>query len=136
MKIRAGWTRGKWNLSKHRFYAAYHYALQYPEWVDEYNALGEIKAVVNDGMPHGTTPGNPTENVGIKRTEIKTKIDIIEETVRDVDADLYTWLIKAVTCEGITYTYLQTVMQIPVSHNTYYDKRKEFYYKLADRLKM
>lgn len=126
--------RGKYKLSKHRFYMVYHYALQYREWKDEYKSLDGLKAMSIDGMPHGTTTGNPTESIGIKRDELMRKMKLIEDTVRETDENLYTWLLKAVTNEGTTYAYLSGIMSIPVSHTTYYDKRKEFYYNLSKKL--
>lgn len=126
--------RGKYRLSKHKFYATYHYALQYREWKDEYKALDGLKAVNIDGMPHGTTTGNPTESLGLKRNDLKAKMDLIENTVRETDENLYMWLLKAVTNEGVTFAYLQGIMSIPCSHNTYYAKRKEFYYRLAEKI--
>ena len=127
--------KNKWWIPKHAFYTAYHYALQYDDWKREYASLdGGVGAVKMDGMPHSTDVGDPTPNIGIRRAELADKMRLIEDTVKEVDAILYPWLIVAVTKEDINYNYLQTMMRIPCGKNMYYNKRRQFYYILSKRM--
>lgn len=127
--------KNKWWISKHAFYTAYHYALQYDDWKCEYNALdGAVGAVKVDGMPHSTEVGNPTPSIGMRRAELAEKMRLIEDTVREVDEFLYPWLIVAVTKEGVNFNYLQTMMNIPCCKNVYYNKRRHFYYILCKKM--
>lgn len=122
-------------MPKHAFYAAYHYALQYNDWKLEHSVLdGAAGAVVSDGMPRGSGIGNSTQEIGIKRAELAEKMRTIEETVREVDEFLYPWLIVAVTRENVSFHYLQTMMHIPCGRDSYYAKRRQFYYLLGKKL--
>lgn len=127
--------KNQWWIPKHAFYTAYHYALQYNDWKHEHSVLdGAVGTVVADGMPRASSIGNITQNTGIKRAELADKMRLIEETVKEVDEALYPWLIIAVTKEGINYNYLHTMMRMPCSRNSYYNKRRQFYYLLCKKI--
>lgn len=122
-------------ISKHAFYTAYHYALQYNEWRDEYERVtGGVRAVNYDGMPHGSTVGNPTESAGLRGAELSAKMRLIERIAEQADADIWKYILKAVTNEGVTYEYLRGIMGIPCGHNQYYKARRRFYYLLSQQL--
>ena len=122
-------------ISKHAFYTAYHYALQYGEWRDEYERIsGGVRAVNYDGMPHGSNVGNPTEAAAIRAAELSAKMQTVQETARLADPEIVKYLLKAVTNEGITYEYLRGIMGIPCGHNRYYKARRKFYYLLSQKL--
>ena len=133
-KIRPEIKRGEWKLSKHAFYTAYHYALQYPEWKDMYYSIVDLSSSGNDGMPHASGVSNPTESKGLKALGLSEKIKMIEDTAKEAGEDLYPWLLKGVTNEGITYNYLRMIMRIPCGKNQYYDKRRKFYALLCDKI--
>lgn len=59
---------------------------------------------------------------------------MIEESAKQADHQLYKYILKAVTEEGITYKYLKTVMNIPAGRNYFYEKRRKFYYILSKKL--
>lgn len=136
-KIRAEKT-GKWVIGRHEFYAAYHFALQYPEWCDRLKVLTDsVGAIQTDGMPHGNMVGNPTQNLAIQRAEISQKIELVESAAKEATSDcdwMYDYLMRAVTSEGITFVYLKTVMEIPCGKDMYYDRRRKFYYLLNKKL--
>lgn len=130
-------NQGKWALRKHEFGAAYHYALQYPDWLDQYNSLKDsVGTVVTDGMPHGTTVGNPTQNLGIKRAELKEKMDLVVNTAKAADPDIWPWILEAVTHEGVTFYSLSNPSRsddkpIPCGKKMFYDRRRKFYWLLS-----
>lgn len=127
--------KNRWWISKHSYYAAYHFAMKYREWKDEYKNLeNTLSSPGYDNMPHGSGISKPTEDDGIKKAELDTKITLIEQTVREADKEMYRWLLKAVTQEGITYNYLKQIMDIPFSRNTFYDRRRRFYYLLSKKI--
>lgn len=122
-------------ISKHAFYTAYHYALQYNEWRDEYEQVTSgLHGVAYDGMPHSSGTGNPTETAGIRGAELSSKMRMIEETAKRADAVIAKYILKAVTNEGITYEYLRGIMGIPCGHNQYYRARRRFYYLLSKQI--
>ena len=128
--------KSKWWLPKQRMLTVYHYCLQYPEWEDTYRALGGgsgIRGVTYDGMPHGTGVGNPTEAAALRTAEVSMKMQKLRDTVQEVAPDIYLWLLKGVT-EGVSYEYLKSVMGIPCGHNYYWEKRRQFYWTMSQRM--
>lgn len=127
--------KNPWRISKHKYYACMHYAYQYKEWIDEYNSLSDtLRSPGYDGMPHGSGISKPTENAGLRRAELMQNITMIEDTAMEADKDLYKYLLRSVTDENVDYRYLDSVMNIPVSHNTFYDRRRKFYYLLSKKI--
>lgn len=127
----------EWKISKHEFYAAYHYALQYNEWNDMVNAIASLDTPDPEqaDMPHGTGTSDVTYRKALKISKYRDQMRMIEEVVRETDASIYCWLLKGVTNENCTFDYLSMRMNIPCGKNYYYDKRRKFYYLLSKRLK-
>lgn len=92
------------------------------------------KAMVYDGMPHGTTVGSPTENLAIRRAILSEKIDLIEKTAYETDPDYAKYIVKGVTDENATFTYLKMIMGIPCSDFTYYERRRKFFWLLDKKI--
>jgi len=128
--------KNKYWISKHRFYEVSHHCMQYKEWIDEYNALASagIKGVEYDGMPHGTDISKPTEKSAIRMTELKRKIDTVEQTAIDTDRVLAEYILNAVTNEDVTFNYLKLVMKMPCEKDMYYDRRRKFYWLMSQRI--
>lgn len=138
--------KNKYWISKHRFYEIEHHCLQYKEWEDEYKTLKKqgVKGVEYDGMPHGTNVGNPTEAIGMRMAELSAKMDLIKNTVEESDRvviekhgkekSIYKHLLVAVTNEGISYNYLNMIMDIPVSEKVYYEARRRFYWLMSQKI--
>jgi len=122
-------------ISKHAFYTAYHYALQYNDWKNEYEAVtGGLRAVNYDGMPHSSSVSNPTETAGMRGAELHSKMRVIEALAEQAEPTLSQYILKAVTNEDITYEYLRMKLHIPCGHNEYYKARRRFYYLLSKHL--
>lgn len=126
----------RYNISSNRFKELYYYALQYQEWKDELKYKYDTsKAMSVSGMPISNFNGsNSTEDAAVKCAELSHKINTVEAAARLADPDLYKYILKAVTSEGINYNYLKTVMDIPCSKNTFYDRRRKFYWILAQNM--
>ena len=126
----------KYNISKHKFAEVYHHCMQYQEWKDELKYKTDaVKSIEYGKEGHGSGgTGSSTEKIGMRRAELTKKCELIEQTVREADEDLYQYLLKAVTTEYVTYKYLKEIMGIPASKNVYYDRRKKFYYLMAKKI--
>jgi hypothetical protein len=125
-------NRRKYQISKHRFLELYHYCLQYREWKDELKCSTDtVKGVIISDMPHGTGTGDPTSNLAIRRTILEERCKLIEDTAKEADPELWTYILKGVTDENASYTYLRQVMNIPCGKNYYFEKRRKFYYLLS-----
>lgn len=125
----------KYGISKHRFKELYYWCLQYNEWKDELKYKTDtVKTIEATDMPFSRGDiDNPTQSLAMRRTLLENNCQIIEQTAIETDPDLYQYILKAVTAEGITYRYLKLIMGIPCSHNTYYDKRRRFYWLLSQK---
>ena len=134
-RVRAGYT-GKYKLTKHEFYMAYHYALRYAEWKMEYDALADPSTGLRYDKDRVQTSGgyDTTEANGIRRSELRDKMERIEQTVIEADPDLYQYILMGVTNEDITYDVLMCKMHIPCARNTYYNRRRKFYWLLAQKI--
>ena len=125
----------KYAISKHKFLELYHYCLQYNEWNDELKyTTDNVKSVPITDMPIGSTTGDATSQLAIKRAELSKKCVLIEETAKEADAELWEYIVKAVTNENVTYNYLKQIMNIPCGQTYYYEKRRKFYYLLSSKI--
>lgn len=126
--------KNKYWISKHRFLEISHHCMQYNEWKDEYRKLEDQllpKGVDYDGMPHGTDTSNPTESIGARMAELKTKIETVEQVAKETDPEIAEYILKAVTNEDITFNYLKQFMGIPCERDMYYDRRRKFYWLMS-----
>lgn len=125
----------KYNISKHKFYELYHFCLQYDEWKDELKyATDTVKSKVITDMPQGTGTGDATSDLAIRRAKLSRQCDLLEDTAKEVDSDLWEYIIKGVTDEYASYTYLRNIMNIPCGKNQYYEKRRMFFYLLSKKM--
>ena len=125
----------KYNISKHRFSELYHFCLQYNEWKDElkYKTDNVASPVITD-MPATHNNESNVEALALRRKQLLDKCKLVEQTAIETDPELYQYILKAVTTEYVTYNYLQTIMNIPCSRNTYYDRRRKFYFLLSQKM--
>lgn len=125
----------KWDVTKHAFYQAYHFAMRYNEFKDVLKyKISTVGSPNTDGMPKGGEPGNATQDLAITRQQAERNCRLIERTAAIAGGEIYTYLLKAVTEEGISYQYLKRIMNIPCGKNLYYDRRRKFYYLLSKEI--
>ena len=127
--------KNKYYLSKHEFLAVYHYALQYPEWKDEYASIigkGAGSIGISDS-PHTNNISRPTERDGIRAAELSERINRIETAAREAGGDFYPWLILGVTVEGTTFRWLHDKKRLPCERDKYYAMKHHFYWLLAQK---
>lgn len=123
----------QYNISKHRFGELYNFCLQYSEWKDElkYKTHTVGSPEITD-MPKGSSSGDATADLAERRVFLQRKCEQIEQAAMETDIKLSRYILKAVT-EDLSFTYLKMVMGIPCSHNTYYDRRRKFFWILAKK---
>jgi hypothetical protein len=125
----------KYGISPHRFKELYHFCLQYNEWKDELKyKCDTVKSIEVTDMPTAHGNSDQVQGLAIRRAELSEKIKLIEDIAKEADADIYKYILKAVTNEGITYNYLSTVMDIPCGKDMYYDRRRKFYWLLSQKI--
>ena len=126
-------VKNKYWIDKHRFYELKHYCMQYVTWKRTYNAIDELSMSSSafDRMPSGNTVSDLTAKYAIRKAHYAEKIGMVEKAAMAADKDLYIYILKAVT-EGLSYTYLQTRLEIPCSRDTYYDRYRRFFWLLSE----
>lgn len=124
----------KYHMSKYRFMELYNFCLQYKEWKEELRYLTDtVSSPRMTGMPVVHSNRDVTQELAIRRKELSDKCKLIEQTAIEADGDIYQYLIKAVTNEGITYNYLREMQGIPCGKDMYYDRRRKFYWLLSQK---
>lgn len=124
-------NHGRYGISRNRFKELYYWCLQYNEWKDELRyEVDTVGPIGMTGMPSVRGCGNPTQRLAIRRMQLEENCRLVEQTAIEADPGLYEYILKAVTDEDVTFRYLKLVMGIPCSHNTYYDRRRRFYWLL------
>lgn len=126
-------TKNKYYIDKHRHYELKHFCLQYPVWKRAYAALLDLSIVSSSltGMPSGGGMSDTTAKSAIRRNYYADKIKLVEETAKEADPYLYEYILKAVT-EGLSYTYLRTILQIPCGRDMFYDRYRRFFWLLSE----
>lgn len=124
----------QYGISAKRYKELCGFCEQYPEWKEELKEMTNIKSQTISGLPSGKRgTANVTEDLAIKRQQLLEKCELIEQTAIETDAELYQYIIKNV-CYELPYKYLNYI-EIPCSRETFYDKRRYFFYLLSKNKK-
>jgi hypothetical protein len=125
--------KNKYHIDKHRHYELKHFCLQYPNWRKEYASYSDIGPNLSsfEQLYSGGHRSDPVANWAVKRAYYKEKIDLIEKIAKETDYILYKYILKAVT-EGLSYTYLRTILQMPCSKDHYYTLYRRFFWLLSN----
>lgn len=134
-KVRAGF-KGKYALSKHEFYVAYHYALQYKEWIRERMAIesSQLQGMKYDTDKVQTSGGvDQMPDIAERAIRLDKQIQTIVSAAKEADEDLVAWILAGAIEEGMTFYKLQQ-KGIPCGKKMYYDRRRKFYYLLSKKI--
>lgn len=126
--------KSKYYLPKHEYLTALHFARSYPEWKEELSVSADTSTGIRYDLDKVQTSlsGDALERVAIRRTELAEKCKLVENTVHEVGDEIYKYLLMGVTYGTPAYRLVQIGM--PCSANTYYDRRRRFYYLLSKRI--
>ena len=122
--------KGKWWISKHRYYELKHYCLQYREMKEELESMIKLPGSFCDISGQAAFDGDRTGNTAIDRAYLSHRIESIEQAAVESDPELYDYILKAVT-EGYSYEYLKGVLEMPCSRDYYYDRYRKFFWCLS-----
>lgn len=123
--------RSKYWISKHRHYELKHFCLQYPYWKQAYANISEVGSVSfgDERVSSSNILVDKTATQAMMRAYYSERIKMVEKTAIETDGYLGRYILKAVT-EGISFTYLKTVLDIPCSRDMYYDRYRKFFWLL------
>lgn len=117
-------------ISKHRYYELKHYCLQYPEWKKLRDSLDIKMETVKLGNVYGTEPSDPTAKLAQMRVDLDRAIDRLLQISFEASEELGGFIFMAVT-EGLSFTQLKTVYNIPCGKDMYYDSYRKFFWMLS-----
>lgn len=124
-----------YEISKHKFWELYHYCMQYNEWKDELKySTDALKSVQITDMPHGSGTSDTTSSLAIRREILSRKCELIENTAKEADPELWEYILKSVTNENVTFEYLRTNEDIPCGRNYFYKRRRKFFFLLSRKM--
>lgn len=123
-------TKNRYWLPRHRYYELRHFCLQYPEWKRLYSRL-DVNLVKIPGVKiQDSRIKRPVENLSILREELEKNMRLIEKVCKEADKALWPYIFRAVT-EGLTYTNLSMVYDIPCGRDMFYDRYRKFFWLLS-----
>lgn len=125
--------KNKYWISKHRYYELKHFCLQYPEWKKIYSEISNENVPLSmiELIPTNSFSNDPTVQRAMMKVHYAKRIKLIEKMALEAEPCLYDYIIKGVT-EGRSYTYLNTVMEIPCGKDMYYDRYRKFFWLLSE----
>nr|DAP19092.1 MAG TPA: hypothetical protein [Caudoviricetes sp.] len=124
--------KNKYWIDRHRYYELKHFCLQYPIWKKAHDALDGLSKRPKD-LALFAKPGqtsDPTARCAISRAYYAERMNMIEQAALDTDADLYPYILRAVT-EGLSYTALRMQVELPCCKDVYYDRYRRFFWLLS-----
>ena len=126
-------VKNKYYIDRHRYYELKHFCLQYKQWKKTYSMLQDLALAKTNlsGMPGSSDISDVTATCAIRKAELATKIKMVESAAMSADKELWYYIVKAVT-EGLAYTQLKMMFDIPCSRDTYYDRYRKFFWLLND----
>ena len=127
--------KNKYWIGKHRYYELKYFCLQYPLWKKAYELLDGVRVCSYDLIYISNNDiDDPTSICAEEREVYFNRMKLIEQAAIESDPYIASYILKAVT-EGRSYTYLKTVLNIPCSRDTYYDRYRRFFWLLNDSRK-
>jgi len=109
-------------LNKFKRKELLYFCLQYNDWINQIKDIEYgITAAKIDGMPKNKNISKPTEELAIKKTELLQKCNIVEQSAKEANPEIYKELLKNVT-QNIPYERLD----VSYSRRQFYRIKNEF----------
>lgn len=134
MKIKTPNKNSKYYIEAPFYRHAVSWCLCYWSWKELLSAKTDSSKAIRYDVDKVQTSNSsdPTSEIGMHRAEIQTRIDLIENTAKEVAPEIYKYLLEGVTV-GLNFYQLEN-KGMPCSANYYYAKRQQFYYEIAKHL--
>lgn len=125
----------KYGITSKRYKELCGFCEQYPDWklfLETNKDTVKCNPISPAPSSRNGTNSDQTANMAIKRLSIQEKVDLIEKTAKEAAPDLWEYIIKSV-CYEQPFWYIRDIMKAPISHNSFYARRKYFFYLLDQR---
>ena len=124
-------TKRTYYISKHRYYELKHFCLQYHEWRNVIFSRGGFSGKCLEW--HGkkqTEFVDPTCAEVIFSEEARKNIEMVEKAAEETDDLIGLYILEAAT-DGVSYTYLKLVEDMPCSRDKFYICYHKFFWILS-----
>jgi hypothetical protein len=122
-----------YGIDREAYRELYHFCLQYPKkkrrLADLHNPL---QGMNYDGMPHGTSPGEPTAAAAERAAVLSRDCEMIEQAAKEADPINAYYLLRAIAYDENWY-YLRAVCGLNLGEKNFRTARRRFYYILAQK---
>ena len=124
----------KYTLSDKRKKTVMAYAMEYTDWKKDYDSFNLDNTGIDQSIDRVQKSKIPdkTKDSALILHDLSKKIILLQQTAKEVDPYLWKYVLKGVT-EDLTYEQLAG-QGLPCSRNTYYSKRRRFYWLLNQKL--
>ena len=114
-------------IKKERYLELLHFCRQYPDWKTEVASLVGPFGVKLDGMPHGSTPGDPVASAAERRERLIAKIDLVDRCAAAVDRGRWYAAIIQNVCMMRPYASIAPSVLPTSDRNSFFKARKAFF---------
>ena len=104
-------------------------AWQYQDMRMELDSLATVAPEL-DGMPRGSSIGDPVFAAAVRREKLAERVMAIERCARVAGGDCAEGLLIGVTTRGSSYNWLRMTGKIYCGRDQYYIMRTKFFYLL------
>lgn len=118
-------------LKKDRYLELLHFCRQYPDWKAEADTLIGTHGQKVDGMPHGSSVGDPVANAAERRAGLLAKVDLVDRCAMAIDGGAWYAALILNVCIGVPYSQIDQPVLPTTARQAFYRSRKEFFLLLS-----
>lgn len=120
-------------IPHYKYLELLNFCKQYPEWKKDYILISGYKNNYEySKIPLTYEISNRTEDLALKKQALYEKIQLLQDTAKEVDPIYWNYILKGIT-ENYTYEYLKLQLNIPYCRTTYYRLYRKFFWILSKK---
>ena len=120
-------------IPRDKYYELLYFSRQYWTMRQEKKELLRAYPTISYDENYTVTDiSNPVEKAVCRVSYLTDKMKLIEDTVKEVDPDIYKWLLNGVTTDK-SYEYLNQKMGLPMSRSAYYERYRKYFFLLSKK---
>jgi len=122
--------KNKYYISKHRYLELKHFCLQYNDWKRGSNDLYfKTSSIIFPGKDDSGKLSDQTGDAAVSNADLDRNVRIVREACEKTDGSLSRYIFIAVT-QGLSFTTLKMIYDIPCEKDMYYDRYRRFFWVL------
>ena len=116
-------------IDKYRYLELKNFCLQYKAWKKMYKDIDGSPNQIFSEVKNSKNISDPIFKAVEKREEYLHKMELVENSAKESDPELYGYLIHGVT-EGVSYYGLRLYYDMPACKDKYYKAYRRFFFIL------